>query len=78
VVSNKEFSYPAFNGMLSDLRINFGKGFIGSKEQFLKDVIQSYPKPNLKIPIRTDINVLKAEKNFEKSDDKAPIKTQYD
>jgi hypothetical protein len=32
VVSNKEFSYPAFNGMISDLRINFGKAFIGSKE----------------------------------------------
>lgn len=32
VVANKEFSYPAFNGMLSDLRIYLGHGFVGSKE----------------------------------------------
>ena len=33
-VANNEFSYPAFNGMIADVRLLFGKGFVGSKEQF--------------------------------------------
>ena len=33
-VANNEFSYPAFNGMIADVRLFFGKGFVGSKEQF--------------------------------------------
>lgn len=77
VVANNEFSVPAFNGMIASLRVFFGKGFVGSKEQLLKDVIQSYPKPVLKVPIRTDVNVLKEQKIFEKGDEKAPIKGEY-
>ncbi|CAD8140693.1 unnamed protein product [Paramecium octaurelia] len=77
VVANNEFGYPAFNGMISDFRVDFGQGFVGSKEQFLKDIIQTYPKPNLKVPQRTDVNVIREQKNFEKENPN-PIKTFYD
>lgn len=50
VVANKEFTYPPFNGMISKFRVYFGKGFIGSKEQLLKEAIASYPKPSLQLP----------------------------
>lgn len=31
-VSAKEFAYEMFNGMIYDLQINFGTGFVGSVE----------------------------------------------
>lgn len=59
VVANNEFGYPAFNGMISGLRVYFGTGFIGAKEQLIKEVIILTPKPILKVPSRTDVNVIR-------------------
>lgn len=33
-VGAKEFTYVPFNGMIYDLQIHFGSGFVGSMEQF--------------------------------------------
>lgn len=67
MIANKEFIYPAFNGMMSSIRVFFNKGFVGSKEQLLREIIASYPKPSVAVPSRTDIAIIRDSQVFDKS-----------
>ena len=41
---NNEFRYPAFNGLIAEIRLFFGKGSSESKRSILKENL-SYHKP---------------------------------
>lgn len=56
-MANNEFGYPAFNGMISNLQILFNQGFLERKEQLIASILKPNPKPDVKVPERTDITV---------------------
>ncbi|KAM3126835.1 hypothetical protein pb186bvf_021070 [Paramecium bursaria] len=67
---NNEFSYPAFNGMIADVRGLFGKGFVGntkliSQTQFV-------------FTSKKQILILQAQRDFLKDDTKPPVQGSYD
>lgn len=64
--------------MISGLRVYFGTGFIGAKEQLIKEVIILTPKPILKVPSRTDVNVIRDKKEFSKDKPDSAVKSYYD
>lgn len=39
--------------MIADLQVHLGNGFIGSKEQLMKEVLQINPKPPIDIKLKT-------------------------
>lgn len=48
-VGAKEFGYTPFNGMIYNLRLFFGRGYVPTMEQ-LKDVLSMIPRPDLPLP----------------------------
>ncbi|CAD8058815.1 unnamed protein product [Paramecium sonneborni] len=77
VAANKEFGYQSFNGMIADLQIHLGNGFVGSREQLIKEIIQLNPKPPIDIKSKMDVNLIKEEVII-KPEEKKDFKYKYE
>jgi hypothetical protein len=76
-VGAKEFNYEPFNGMIYDLQILLGGGFVGSIEQLKDSVLPSTPKPVIDGPDRTNIPVFKGDKVFNPADGENVVTETY-
>jgi hypothetical protein len=77
-VASKEFSYEPFNGMIKDLQINYGQGFVNDIQEFKDRILgQGVSKPILKIPRQGNELVLKDATDYASDEHKDPVAQEY-
>ena len=48
-VGGREFSYLPFNGMVYDLQINYGRGYVSDLRVLITNILAVNPKPELRV-----------------------------